>query len=117
MNPVSIYSYWVFGLTLLWSAGLIPFSPLLSAVVTFIGSIIFTGFEFNMVNVFVVATHMIPLWILRRTTIDILPNVFVFLFYNLFLIAMGTNSVQVYKFIFEHKPASVMEYLCQRHLC
>lgn len=113
---MNIYSWWVFGLTLLWSVGLLAFSPLLSAVVTFVGSVIFTGLEVNVLNAFIVATHMIPLWVLRKTTLDVIPNVFVFLVYNLFLSAQGTNSVRVYTSIFEHRPATVHEYLCQRHL-
>lgn len=115
-KKMNIYSYWVFGLTLLWSVGWITFSPLLSAVVTFVGSVIFTGLELNLVNFFIVATHLIPLWVLRKTSLDVLPNVFVFLIYNLFLFAMGTNSARVYKSIFEHRPATVQDYLCQRHL-
>lgn len=115
-KKMNIYSYWVFGLTLLWAVGWITFSPLLSAVVTFVGSVIFTGLEVNVLNFFIVATHMIPLWFLRKTTLDVLPNVSIFLIYNLFLFAQGTNSVRVYKSIFEHRPADVQDYLCQRHL-
>ena len=33
-----IYSYWMFGATLLWLGGVIKWSPLISAILSFIGS-------------------------------------------------------------------------------
>ena len=113
-----IYSYWVFGLTILWVIGLLTWSPLLSAVLAFIGSsfpVIFKN-QFTEANIFIVVTHLIPIWILRRTTIDPTPNVLVFVLYNLVLLASGTNYLKVYTYIFAHVPTTIRGYLSQRSI-
>jgi len=63
---VKIYSYWVFVMTA-------PFSPLTSAIAAFIGSALM---------------HLIPLWILRKTPLDVVPNAL--------LMLNGTNYMEVY---------------------
>jgi len=111
-----IYSYWVFGMTLLWVFGLVTWSPLLSAVLAFIGSsfpVIFKN-QFTEANIFIVVTHIIPVWILRRTTFDVVPNVLVFALYNLVLLASGTNYIKVYKYIFDNVPTTIRGYIEQR---
>lgn len=114
----AIYSYWVFAMTVLWLIGRLPFSPLLSAVLAFIGSsfpVFFNG-TFNQANVFIIATHLVPIWILRNTHLDLWPNALVFLVYNLILLANQTNFLKIYKTIFTHAPTTIHGYLCQRNL-
>jgi len=111
-----IYSYWVFVMTILWSFGIITWSPLISAIFGFVGSsfpVLFTR-QFTQANVFIILTHLIPIWILRKTRIDIVPNLLVFLIYNLVLVAYGTDYIKVYKYIFTHVPTTIQGYLCQR---
>ena len=113
-----IYSYWVFAMTILWVLGLVTWSPLLSAVLAFIGSsfpVIFKN-QFTEANIFIVVTHILPIWILRKTTIDLAPNVLVFALYNLVLLASGTNYLKVYKYIFAHVPTTIRDYLSQRSI-
>ena len=108
-----IYSYWSFVMVALWSAGHLPFSPLASAIVAFIGSL-FMVRNCNSANVFILVTHLWPLWILRNTKLDVIPNLTVFLVYNMFLFALGTNYVEVYTTIYNNPPTSLKEYLSQR---
>lgn len=114
-----IYSYWSFALTILWSLGLLPFSPLASVVATFIGSIIFVFFQnkiFTTVGAFIVLTHLVPVVILRKTKFNFFKNFLIFTMYNAVLIASGTNFKKVYKNIFQNPPESVQDYLRQRGL-
>ena len=108
-----IYSYWSFVMVALWSAGHLPFSPLVSAIVAFIGSL-FMIRNCNSANVFILVTHLWPLWMLRNTKLDVIPNLTVFLIYNMFLFALGTNYVEVYTTIYNNPPTSLKEYLSQR---
>ena len=112
----TIYSYWVFGMVVLWTSGLLPFSPLASAILAFIGSSfpVFWNGSFNSANMFIIATHLLPLWILRNTSIDLVENAVVFLVYNTFLALLGTDFITVYKTIFAHAPTTIHEYLNQR---
>jgi len=120
MVPVwAIYSYWSFALTVLWLLGVLPFSPLASAVATFIGSIIFVFFQnkiFRPVGIFIVASHLVPVLILRKTKFNFFKNFLIFIVYNLTLLATGTNFKKIYTKIFENPPTSVNDYLRQRGL-
>ena len=119
MQIWKIYSYWGFAMTALWYAGVLKFSPLLSVIVTFIGGVIFSFFQYkgiNPVNLFIFITHLIPVILLRHTSLDIKENVGVFILYNLVLLASGTNAVQVYSEIFKNPPKTVREYFIQRGL-
>lgn len=104
-----IYSYWVFAMTALWCLGWLPFSPLVSAIAAFVGSAL-------MPRSFILVMHLVPLWILRKTHLDVVPNVAVFLLYNALLVLNGTNYVEVYSYIYTHQPTTLREYLSQRGL-
>ena len=115
----AIYSYWSFGLTALWLAGLLPFSPLASVVATFTGSIFFVFFKnliFRPVGIAIVLSHLVPVLILRKTKFNFLKNFLIFIVYNLALLATGTNFKKIYTKIFENTPMTVDEYLRQRGL-
>lgn len=111
-----IYSYWVFALTILWSYNFIKWSPLISAILAFIASaaLVISKNKFNQTNIFILATHLVPIWVLRYTKIDILPNLLVFTLYNLVLTVNGTDYIKVYKYIFNHMPDTIHDYLSQR---
>jgi hypothetical protein len=111
-----IYSYWVFVMTVLWVTGRLPFSPLISAVLAFIGSALIpiSYKSLTEANIFIVITHLIPIWILRKTKFDIKPNLIVFLIYNIFLLLTGTNYHQIYSDIFKYQPQTIKQYLVQR---
>jgi len=113
-----IYSYWIVVMIILWRMGILPFSPLASAIPAFIGaSLIPISYKsLTQANIFIVITHLIPLWILRKTSIDIAPNLAVFFVYNIVLLLGGTNYMEVYKHIFTHQPTTIYEYFVQRGL-
>lgn len=71
-----IYSYWSFALTALWLGGFIEWSPLVSALAALMGSILLLD-KVTQASLFIVLTHIIPVWILRNTNIDLNPNLFV----------------------------------------
>lgn len=119
MEIWKIYSYWVFGMMMLWGFGILPFSPLASALATFIGSIIFVKKFYNFfspVGMFIIGTHLVPLWFLRRTRVEIRPNLVAFVVYNLFLLSQGTNFIKVYNFIGTDPPETIRGHLCQREI-
>ena len=110
-----IYSWWVFFMTFLWMIGWLPFSPLLSALFTFGMPILFMR-SFNQANVFVIGLHLLPVWILRMTSLDVKANLAAFALYNLVLLAAGTDYVSVYTTLYTDPPTTIAEYLCQRYL-
>jgi len=113
-----IYSYWAFFMTFLWHLGYLPFSPLVSVIFTFLGSIVLP-LELGSVtqaHVFIIVTHIIPLWSLRHTPIEVTPNVLVFLVYNLCLLVSGTTYRDVYTDVVTHQPQTIQGYLKQRGL-
>jgi hypothetical protein len=115
----AIYSYWSFALTVLWLLGVLPFSPLASAVATFIGSIIFVFFKnkiFRPVGILIMVSHLVPVLILRKTKFNFFENFLIFIVYNLALLATGTNFKKIYTKIFQNPPMTVNDYLCQRGL-
>lgn len=109
-----IYSYWVFGMTLLWLAGRLPFSPLFSAVMSLAAS--FTLSINAPVYLFILAIHAWTVWVLRNTGLEVFPNAMVFLVYNLTLFMQGTNFKIVYENIFTDPPKTIREYLERRGL-
>jgi hypothetical protein len=114
-----IYSYWAFGLTALWLAGLLPFSPLASCVGTLIGSIVFViigGTIFKPIGMFIVATHVLPVLLLRETKLNFFKNFLIFGIYNLVLLGSGTNFKEVYDQVFRENPQTIKDYLLQRGL-
>lgn len=112
----TIYSYWLFAMMVLWAAGRLPFSPLASAIFSCVGSflLVFLSGSFDQAKTFIVVTHLVPLWILRNTRLDIVPNLKVFIIYNLFLALYGTNFVEVYTKIITHAPTTIRDYFLQR---
>lgn len=114
VEPWKIYSWWVFAMVALWLAGLLPFSPLASAVLAFIGSVIFA--TRTRAGAFILLMHAVPLWLLRHEPLDLAPNALVYLAYVLVLASQGTDPLKIYKIIFENPPATIGEYMCQRGL-
>jgi hypothetical protein len=106
-------------MTALWYAGVLKFSPLLSVIFTLVAGVIFSIFQYkgiNPVSLFIFITHLIPVIILRHTSLDIKENVGVFILYNLVLLASGTTSGKVYSEIFKNPPRTVRDYFVQRGL-
>ena len=115
----SIYSYWVFALVIVWLGGLLPFSPLSSAIVNLIAAVFFSATQYcciKPVGLFLIASHIIPIFILRKTKMDILPNLLTFFVYNAFLFMNSTDVFKVYRTIYTDPPQTIQGHLYQRAL-
>jgi hypothetical protein len=109
-----IYSYWVFAMTLLWLSGNLPFSPLFSAALALAASITLSVKIKAPFYLFIVFMHVLSVWLLRNGAIQVVPNVLVFLVYNLTLLTQSTNFKKVYENIFKNPPRTVQEYIQRR---
>ena len=121
MNKVPIwalYSWWVFGMTVLWVLGLLPFSPKLSIIVTFLASVVssLTMYGFKPVGLFIILSHLLPLYLTKSSPLDINPNLIVFALYNLVLFSRETDIWEVYQKVFTSPPQSIKAYFIQRGL-
>ena len=74
------------------------------------------GYYFRPIGVFIVATHVIPVFILRRTKFKFFKNFLIFIIYNLVLLGTGTNFKKVYEQVFRENPQTIGAYLRQRGL-
>jgi hypothetical protein len=66
------------------------------------------------VSLFILATHLIPVYIFRKDQIDILGSLSVFAMYLLFLKYMGTSAQDVYGRILEEPMPTIGSYLKSR---
>ena len=119
MNKVPIwalYSWWVFGMTVLWVLGLLPFSPKLSAIVTFVASVAssLTMYGVKPVGIFIILSHAVPVWLTKSSPLDIKSNLMVFGFYNFLLFSSSTDIWEVYTKVFIDPPQSIKAYFIQR---
>ena len=112
----ALYSWWVFALTGAWLTGLLPFSPLTSALGTLAGSIILFTSRKNFINFLIVVSHLGPVWLMRRAPLDIVPNVITFFLYNLLLEENSLNFKEVYRRVLADPPLTVRDYLEKRVL-
>lgn len=112
----NLYSWWVFGLTLLWSMGVLNFSPLLSALCTLAGSIIIFKTRKNFINFLIFLSHLVPVYVLRHAPFDPVQNILTFFLYLIFLEENGTSFVRVYDRVITDPPRSVTDYLVRRGL-
>jgi hypothetical protein len=88
-------------------------------VATLVGSIFFVlagGTLFRPIGIFIVATHVVPVILLRKTKFNFFKNFLIFGVYNLALLATGTNFKEVYEQVFRENPRTIREYLSQREL-
>jgi hypothetical protein len=66
------------------------------------------------VSLFILATHLFPVYIFRKDIIDIPGSLAVFAFYILFLNCMGTSAQEVYGRILEEPMPTIGSYLKSR---
>ena len=78
---------------------------------------VFLGLKKNIglsVSLFILATHVIPVYIFRKDPIDIVGSLAVFAIYILFLNCMGTSIQEVYARILEEPMPTIGSYLKTR---
>ena len=119
MGPrwVYIFSWWGFALSVLRLMGLSPVSPLLILILNSLGTVVFLLIKKNIglqVSLFILATHLIPVYIFRKDIIDVPGSLVVFASYILFLNCMGTSVQEVYGRILEEPMPTIRSYLSSR---
>ena len=122
-NWYQLFSYWGYGLGLLWAAGLPVPSPKLILFLNFLFTIFAGILRLLMckwmdpeVAVFILATHGWAAWLARKAPIDIQGSLFVFLLYNLSLIPQGTGLIDQWRELWVEPPKSLGDYLKSRGL-
>jgi len=66
------------------------------------------------VSLFILLTHVIPVYIFRKDTIDIPGSLMVIALYLLFLRFMGTSAQEVYDRILEEPMPTIGSYISSR---
>jgi hypothetical protein len=117
MYWVFIFSFWGYILTVLRLLHLSPFSPLLLLILNTLATCVLVLIKKNVslpVSLFLVGTHIIPLYLLRKDTIDIVGSLIVFGLYLAFLKYNGTNPLKVYNHVMEQPMPTIASYLKDR---
>ena len=112
-----IFSWWGFVMAILRALNISPVSPLLILILNSLGTLAFLLLKKNIglsVSLFVLATHVIPVYIFRKDTIDVMGSLAVFASYLLFLKYMGTSVQEVYSRILEEPMPTIGSYISSR---
>ena len=119
MGPrwIFIFSWWGFALSVLRLLKISPVSPLLILILNCLGTIVFLILKENIglsVAMFVLLSHMIPVYIFRKDSIDIVGSMLFFVTYLLYLKLNGTYIQQVYNRILSEPMPSIRSYISSR---
>lgn len=118
MEWYNVFSYWGFGVWFLWLAGF-PIEPLSIVLANLLFSIIFVLAKYRglpPIALFILATHMVPLYSLRRSPLKLAPLVIVYMVYMTWLAVQGLDPFKVYESMFREPPSTVQEYLERRNI-
>ena len=118
MEWYNVFSYWGFGVWFLWLAGF-PIEPLSIVLANLLFSIIFVLAKYKglpPIALFILATHMVPLYSLRRSPVKLAPLVIVYTVYMTWLAVQGLDPFKVYESMFREPPSTVQEYLERRNI-
>lgn len=118
MEWYNVFSYWGFGVWFMWLLGF-PIEPLSIILANLVFSVLFVLAKYKgipPVALFILATHMIPLWSLRRSPVRLGPLLVVYGLYMLWLATQGLDPFKVYQSMFDEPPLTIREYLERRHL-
>jgi len=73
-------------------------------------------YGFKPVGLFIILSHLLPLYLTKSSPLDINPNLIVFALYNLVLFSIETDIWEVYQKVFTPPPPSIKDYFIQRGL-
>lgn len=99
------YSWWTLGLVALYLAGAVPFSVLPTALMTFLGAVVFLSIKYRKNKTFnvklaiiILIVHATPFAILplRVTYPDVIYNAIIFMLYLMSLALQNTNMFEAY---------------------
>ena len=114
-----IFSWWGFIMAVLRFMKVSPVSPLLILIVNMLGTCFFLILKENIapaVSLFILATHIIPVYTFRGDTIDIPGSMMFFATYLLYLRLNKTSIQQVYEKVLSDPMPTIGSYLSSRIL-
>jgi hypothetical protein len=120
----NLYSFWTAIMCILSYFRVIPFSVIPSVVATIFGTLVFlymkvrVGKQMGLVFVALqIVLHLFPFLILpvQFTGRDVITNIGVFVFFNLWLLAQGLTFMSVYKdIVYEDGRLTLYDYAKRR---
>jgi hypothetical protein len=112
-----IFSWWGFILAFLRFMKVSPLSPLLILIVNMLGTFLFLILKENIgpeVSLFILTTHIIPVYIFLGDTIDLPGSMVFFATYLLYLRLNKTSIQQVYNKVLADPMPTIGSYLSSR---
>lgn len=117
MEPwYNVFSYW--GLILWLLSPWLPFSILSILMANLVGTLVFVYVARPPIRLamFLIALHVVPVWLNRRDPIQLVPLMTVFGTYVIFLAFQGLSLRAVYEDLVRNPPKTIREYLTGRLL-
>ena len=116
MKLYNNFAMWVGVVVTAWLFGLVKFSPLFLVLTNLIWVTAFASrlydFHFSWIALVLILAHAKPMLLFDiHAPLDLLPSLAVFGAYNLFLLAQGTNMVEVYTDKFDEKPRTIKQFM------
>ena len=109
LNFLDIYCYWLWIISILFYFNIIPYSPLISLIISFSITFIYNLFFTTNVplnrRIFIIILEFFFVYIVFSKTkkLDIIPNIVLFYIYNLYLFINNKNVINIYVNIFPIK--------------
>jgi len=116
-----LFSWWGFVLWIIWNLGIKVISPKLILTLNFLFTL-FAGMLRLVkrkpispsVLFFILVTHAIPVWIERKSRIDVMGSLAVFIVYLVSLRLQGTSLWEQWSELWKEPPLTIKDYLRSR---
>jgi len=116
-----LFSYWGFVLWIIWNLGIKVISPKLILTLNFLFTL-FAGILRIVkrkpislpVFFFILLSHAVPAWIDRKSPIDVMGSLAVFVVYLISLKLQGTSLWEQWSELWNEPPLTIKDYLRSR---